>query len=863
MAVGSLTVSAADTEVSSDGWTAGKYYYLKTADNSKYLSLCGTKADSVVFTTITESTDKKAKIDSALWEITKVGVETSGEAIYQFKNKKTKSILSFAKSDEAVPVLAEGISEWSFKDGIIAAYWDEEKMILTAGADGAAITFDGSGTELSVVAPKANFPLKAAELGESFSVFRLTFGDEYEGDIFSGKDLVAKDVPDASGKTTFVTLQVKGDESFSDGKAKFLGVDTLKTDITGATGVYGAQFKADSTYTNSAIHTLGNGDFQQFKFLVDLKNDSLAMFVYRAPDVNAAPLASSSDLVRVVFAQIGDKKVLTVAERNGDNSPKKGEAPLITVAKGSPSKIDGGTGVYFLKSASKGEAAGKYISAADPSGIVTMDDAPSVNHPEGQWYIKEEGGMYSIVDRKTNTSLLLKGEVFAVQGMENTFTFGGNADSITVEPQTVDLSNKFLGSMNFTKEDMANNGYALNLIQTGAETSDSYAVVSDSILQVKTVKAEDAFVFKIEAEGEAEAVGGAKALGDTIFVMKYKLKSQFSDKYVAYDNDKKSLKLSLTETPYVFRFNTSTDGGKYSLEVTTATDSYKYITADLSSSNMILGNTPAYFKFVEMDAPEYDTLETSYRRFTSDAKSLTMNTLTLFAEMKMEGQEILKSTYEKDNFSLKLIKSDASTVERPLYFITTVMPSETTKAEAVQTRYYMVPGKDSASVAANKDKYTYEGAYRVHFITNDTIETMKDSLNNPALWALKLQESGDCLLESQQEVNDITNSVKYPYVGIVNNVVVMSAAGIEFSLAETSAPVANEAIEAPETIKVIGGSGELQIRGAGGKRVTISNILGQTVGSRFISSDNETVSAARGVLIVSVEGDKAYKVIVK
>ncbi len=736
-------------------------------------------------------------------------------------------------------------------------------MILTAGADGAAITFAGEGTTLSVVAPKANFPLKAADLGESFSVFRLTFGDEYEGDIFSGKNLVAKDVADTETETAFVTLQVKGDESFSDGESKFLGVDTLKTDITGATGVYGAQFKADSTYTKSAIHTLGNGDFQQFKFLVDLKNDSLAMFVYRAPDVNAAPLASSSDLVRVVFAQIGDKKVLTVAERNGDNSPKNGEAPLITVAKGTPSKIDGGTGVYFLKSASKGEAAGKYISAADPSGIVTMDDAPSVNHPEGQWYIKEEGGMYSIVDRKTNTSLLLKGEVFAVQGMENTFTFGGNADSITVEPQMVDLSNKFLGSMNFTKEDMANNGYVLNLIQTGAETSDSYAVVSDSILQVKTVKAEDAFVFKIEAEGEAEAVGGAKALGDTIFVMKYKLKSQFSDKYVAYDGDKKSLKLSLTETPYKFHFNTSTDGGKYSLEVTGVTDDYKYITADLSSSNMILGNTPAYFKFVEMNAPEYDTLETSYQRFTSDAKSLTMNTLTLFAEMKMEGQEILKSTYEKDNFSLKLIKSGASTAERPLYYITTIMPDDINKAEEAQTRYYMVSGKDSASMSADRSKYMYEDRCRVHFIANDTIETMKDSLNNPALWALRLQESGDCLLENQQEVNDITNSVKYPYVGVVNNVVVMSATGIEFSLAETSAPVANEAIEAPETIKVIGGSGELQIRGAGGKRVTISNILGQTVGSRFISSDNETVSAARGVLIVSVEGDKAYKVIVK
>ncbi len=850
MAVSSLTVSAADTEVTSEGWTAGKYYYLKTTDG-KYLSLCGTKADSVVVIKFSEKT--KASRDSALWEITKAGTETAG-AVYQFKNKKTQALLSFAKSDEAKPILAEGVSTWSFEDGVISAYISNDKEMKLAYSDTKGITFDEStGTKLTVTKPGSAMVLSPSDLGGGFSVFRLSFGSEYEGNIFEENDLIA-----STDEEDFIKLQVVGDESYADGTKKYLGVDTLKTTITGATGAYGCKFSVDSIRKETGKE---NESYKQFKFTVDLMNDSLTIYVKDAQGATTEAESSTKCKVKVVYAQLDNNRVLTVADVNGDDT--QGTAPLITVAKGTPSKIAGGTGVYFLKSASKGETAGKYIASYNDGKIVTMTDAPSVNHPEGQWYIKEEGGMYSIVDRKSNTALLLKGEVFAVQGMENTFTFGGNADSITVEPQTVDLSNKFLGSMNFTKEDMANNGYVLNLIQTGAETSDSYAVISDSILQVKTVKAEDAFVFKIEADGEAEAVGGAKALGDTIFVMKYKLKSQFSDKYVTYDSDKKSLKLSLTAAPYVFRFNTSTDGDKYSMEVTTVTDGYKYITADLSSSNMVLSNTPAYFKFVEMDAPEYDTRETSYQRFTSDAKSLTMNTLTLFAEMKMEGQEILKSTYEKDNFSLKLIKSDASTAERPLYFITTVMPSETTKAEAVQTRYYMVPGKDSASVAANKDKYTYEERYRVHFIANDTIETMKDSLNNPALWALKLQESGDCLLESQQEVNNITNSVKYPYVGIVNNVVVMSATGIEFSLAETSAPVANEAIEAPETIKVIGGSGELQIRGAGGKRVVLSNILGQTIGSRFLSSDNETISATRGVLIVSVEGDKAYKVIVK
>ena len=844
LAAGSLTVTANADTVDSKNWTEGKYYYLKVGD--KYLSLCGTKADSVVVKTLDDATKTKASCDSALWEITNVGTETAG-AVYQFKNKKTQALLSFAKSKNAKPILSEGISKWTFKDNVISAYVSDKEEMKLSYSDDKGIVFNGTeGSKLTVTKPGDAMALTPKDLGGGFSVFRLTFGGKYEGNIFEDKDLIA--TTDEDG---YLKLQVAGDESYADGKKKYIGVDTLKTTISGAKGAFGYKFSLDSIRQEAGKE---NKSYKQFKFTADLMNDSLTIYVKDAP--KATSESTTFGKVRVVYAQFDNTLVLTVADVE---TTTQGVAPLITFTKGTPAKIADGTGVYFIKSASKGATAGKYISAFN-NGIVTMSETPSVNHPMGQWYIKEEGGMYSIVDRLTNTALLLKGEVFAVQGMENTFTLGGNSDSITVEPQKVDLEDNFLGSKHFTTEDMANHGYALNLIPSGSETSDSYAVIADSILQIKSVEAENAFVFKIETSGEATAVGGAKALGDTIYMEKYVLKSQFSDKYVAYDQEKKSLKLSTTGSPFVFCFNTSNEGGKYNIELAdnTTRGDYKYISADMSSSNMILSNTPAYFKFVEMDAPEYGTFETGHMRFTSDAKSLTMNTLTTFAEMKVEGQEILKSTYESDNFSLKLISSDASTPERPLYYITTVMPGEVTKAEAVQTRYYMVSGKDSATTA---NKFMYEDKYRVHFIPSNTPVTKEDDTTNPALWALKIQESGDYLLENQQAANDQT--VKCPYVGIVNNVVVMSATGIEFALEKTSAPVANEAITASETVKVIGGHGELQILNAGGKKITISNILGQTIATRFLASDNEVVASARGIVIVSIDGDKAYKAIVK
>ena len=43
-----------------------------------------------------------------------------------------------------------------------------------------------------------------------------------------------------------------------------------------------------------------------------------------------------------------------------------------------------------------------------------LDDKPSVNLAKGQWYIKENNGKYSVVDRQSNSSMIVDQEVFAV-----------------------------------------------------------------------------------------------------------------------------------------------------------------------------------------------------------------------------------------------------------------------------------------------------------------------------------------------------------------------------------------------------------------------------------------------------------------
>ena len=74
---------------------------------------------------------------------------------------------------------------------------------------------------------------------------------------------------------------------------------------------------------------------------------------------------------------------------------------------------------------------------------------------------------------------------------------------------------------------------------------------------------------------------------------------------------------------------------------------------------------------------------------------------------------------------------------------------------------------------------------------------------------------------------------------------------------------ANEGIEAASTITVVATNGAVIVKGAEGKAVTITNVLGQTIANTVIASSEATISAPAGVVVVAVEGEAAVKAIVK
>ena len=146
---------------------------------------------------------------------------------------------------------------------------------------------------------------------------------------------------------------------------------------------------------------------------------------------------------------------------------------------------------------------------------------------------------------------------------------------------------------------------------------------------------------------------------------------------------------------------------------------------------------------------------------------------------------------------------------------------------------------------------------------NDTLSFVNakgEQVENHATFSFRLVDpastEGDFYIET----------VNNQYVRIHNSVPVLVSnldEAATFNIAQTDeAATSNDEISTSE-VKVIAGAGQITISGAAGKKVVVSNILGQVVANTVITSDNATIAAPQGIVVVAVEGEEAVKAIVK
>ena len=100
-------------------------------------------------------------------------------------------------------------------------------------------------------------------------------------------------------------------------------------------------------------------------------------------------------------------------------------------------------------------------------------------------------------------------------------------------------------------------------------------------------------------------------------------------------------------------------------------------------------------------------------------------------------------------------------------------------------------------------------------------------------------------------------------VGKTQSETINQAARFTFNAIDKDAnATANETI-ATSDVTVSATNGAVVVKGAAGKAVAVTNILGQTLANTVISSDNASISVPAGIVVVAVEGEEAVKVVVK
>ena len=208
------------------------------------------------------------------------------------------------------------------------------------------------------------------------------------------------------------------------------------------------------------------------------------------------------------------------------------------------------------------------------------------------------------------------------------------------------------------------------------------------------------------------------------------------------------------------------------------------------------------------------------------------------------------------------------------------------------TGRYLVNLVDSAKAATKagvkdaNNKYIYQQDlngkpyYRLGFVqakhegdslmisaTKDTID-LKNAGDKVCAFAFKYTDKTreaftiETLYDVKANGTPIRGYVKYH-----NGKLVVTQNAIEaevFNLAELKgvAPTANETI-ATSDVTVSATNGAVVVKGAAGKAVVVTNILGQTLANAVISSDNASISVPAGIVVVAVEGEEAVKVVVK
>ena len=309
--------------------------------------------------------------------------------------------------------------------------------------------------------------------------------------------------------------------------------------------------------------------------------------------------------------------------------------------------------------------------------------------------------------------------------------------------------------------------------------------------------------------------------------------------------------------------------------------SYNSVTTPKPETNRTLttwaisqeSNTTDIKAYIVLDAPEVTLPATAtYVTLKSEVGNYSLG---------VDGER--DAVYTTEPTTIRVFATDLKS-EIPSFFVTTGWNEED------GSRMFLFNPSDSVNYYVGAGKYDKEYQWNVDVTKaifkaaklNATLDTLTTSiLGKTTKVAMKADNSGvqggldyfkyQIFLADADEADDLyivrtlaaADNNRYLYqengkFGWTND----RNKAMKFYIDNVEAPTANESINAANNVIVAGVDGAVVVKGAEGKNVIVSTILGKVVANEVVSSDNATIAAPAGIVVVSVDGE-SFKVVVK
>ena len=610
--------------------------------------------------------------------------------------------------------------------------------------------------------------------------------------------------------------------------------------------------------------------------------------------------AAVSPAKQVVIRKLSNTKVLTIGQIT---SATETHGNLIATIKTSDKDATIGgdatiaEGLYYVIDAEKEESAGvanKYYglyfdeSPVNPANYVSKAQA---FNPFAQYVVAKAAGVdkgnYTITNRGDKTEGW-QGVTNVVDKDNNIFVIGGDTIQL-VAAEDVDADNAYIGFKYITANDAKNNKFT---ITSAADVLEGQSIVmtKDSTLKVAAPENEVLYTLVPSAEGKYGVEDALKKVtytimdADSAFIIK-----DASDRYV-FSNGKYATK---NGTPVQFSM------------IAVDTDSTFVLFDDVNDKKLVVSTQYKTISGEGLDARndmfivKPQSAPASYKSLPKHVRIQAINGDYAAVNAKNQGIAVREGDLKADAYSnldfiFWLDTAHYDNAAPYTYYITKGVKAT---EEVAASRLYMWNSVDSADAKdANKElPYIYgTGASRVMFRTASIMA--QDTLLVPALDAAAKIDTVS--IADGKSVDGLKNAVKAGvknfqfsfefaskdaegeynivcqnnngknYVHNINGVLAMGpkedavVVNVLDVSAEDETATDNETIAA-KGVKVIASEGQVEITGAAGKKVVISNILGQPVANTVLTSDNAVIAAPQGVVVVAVEGEEAVKAIIK